>query len=407
MQLFYTKFRINHQYRQTFYLIGKKLKIIGHFFMKKHFIVRTIILTAAICGLFSTILFAQTKELRATKFEIKKTEGSTYSGELYITVDGKEKKIADSAIEAWLISGGKDVVFSGSDGSGGFENEGQSLRIYNVQYDQTRKILSEYVGIDAVAEKKLSNGKTALLVRMSDGGLGASYFAVVDPLRGEIFYRQFAEVIKITGDFITLGFYKEDDWEKIGQQRDWRNPNKTAAIPKPTKVRSYKTERHNLKTIVENNEVIYNKPSYDEDYYSEDKTLREVKIYLWRANDEFQNRNFVLSPVPRRVKSAAPLQPTLEALFRGATENEEENGFSSATFGMKFEGVVLTNGTALVKFSQPPNETNYGSLGPFIFFEAIEKTAKQFPTVKKVEICAVGETLIDSQLDEQIPRCPK
>ena len=85
----------------------------------------------------------------------------------------------------------------------------------------------------------------------------------------------------------------------------------------------------------------------------------------------------------RQVNAAAPLRPTLEALFAGATEDEVKNEFSSSTFGMKFVGVVLKNGTALVKFSQPPNETNYGSLGPFIFAEAIERTAKQFPTVKK------------------------
>lgn len=374
--------------------------------MKKQFYYFAVSI-AAIGVLFSTVLFAQNQEMRAAKFEIKKAEEGAFVGDLYITVDGKEKKIADGVLDAWLINGGKDVVYSGRDGAGGFENEGQSLRVYNVRYEQTRKIMAEYTEISGVSEKKLSNGKTVLLVRLEDGGLGGSYFAVVDPKRGEIFYRQWAEVTKIAGDFVTLGFYKEDDWENIIGKRDWEKNNKNSVIPQPTKVRPFKTERVNLKMIVENNDVIYNKNSYDDDYYTEDKSLREVKIYLWRANDEFQNRNFVLSPVTRRVNAAAPLQPTLEALFKGTTEYENDLEYSSSTFGMKFEGVVLKDGTALVKFSQPPNETNYGSLGPFIFTEAIEKTAKQFPTVKKVEICAVGETLIDSQLDKQIPRCPK
>jgi spore germination protein GerM len=107
------------------------------------------------------------------------------------------------------------------------------------------------------------------------------------------------------------------------------------------------------------------------------------------------------------VVAAAPLRPALEALFTGPTKEEEAKGLSSSTFGMRFEGVTLTNGVALVKFSQPANETNYGSLGPAIFAEAIEKTARQFPTVKKVEICAVGETLIDSQLEKPFPKCAK
>lgn len=37
------------------------------------------------------------------------------------------------------------------------------------------------------------------------------------------------------------------------------------------------------------------------------------------------------------------------------------------TLGMKFEGVTLTDCVARVKFSQPKNETNYGSLGSMIF----------------------------------------
>jgi Sporulation and spore germination len=133
--------------------------------------------------------------------------------------------------------------------------------------------------------------------------------------------------------------------------------------------------------------------------------LREVKIYLWKPNDK-SGTKLGLWPVTRTVSADAPLRPTLEALFAGATKAETKRGFSGSTFGMKLIDVTLKNQTALVSFSQPKDQTNYGSLGPMIFAEAIEKTAKQFSTVKKVEICAVGETLIDSDLSEPFPRCP-
>ena len=42
-----------------------------------------------------------------------------------------------------------------------------------------------------------------------------------------------------------------------------------------------------------------------------------------------------------------------------------------------------------------------------MFVKAIEMTAKQFPTVKRVEICALGETLIDSQLEKPFAKCSK
>jgi hypothetical protein len=343
---------------------------------------------------------AQIEENKATKIEFKDWN-AVYGGGLYITTNGKEKKIADNAVKAWIINGGKDVVYVKNDGAGGFENEGQSLRIYQVQYDQTRKILSEYYVIATVAEKRLSDGQLALLVRMVDDGLGGSYFAVVDPDRGEVFFSRWAELMEISGDWLTLGYYKADDFETINKERE----HETKLIPKPTSIEPYKKETHDLKTILQN-EVIYNEKENHVD--PPDRSgLTKVKIYLWRANDEFNDQNYVLSPVPRYVDPQTRLRSTLEALFAGETADEADNGFDSSTFGMKFQGVLSENGTVIVKFSQPPNQTNYGTLGPLIFLEAIRKTAMQFPNVKNVEVCAIGESLIDAQLEEPFPRCPQ
>ena len=139
--------------------------------------------------------------------------------------------------------------------------------------------------VDAVAGINLSNGATALLVRMSDGGLGGSYFAVVDPKRGEVFFRQWAEPAAIKGDSITLAFYKEDDWDSILGERGWTDPNPNQIIPKPTKVKPYKTEKHDLKQVLKN-KVIYNKP----DYLEGELTVKDVKIYLWRQTTKCRIR---------------------------------------------------------------------------------------------------------------------
>jgi len=232
----------------------------------------------ALSGLFLVSLAAQTKrsspaQFRATEFAIKDSAGPT-GRKLYVTVAGQQRKIYDEAFEAWIINDGRAVVFSSHDGAGGFENEGQSLRIYDVQTRRTRKILSEYFGINAVQAVRTSSAAIALLVKMQDGGLGGSYFSVVDPIRGEVFYRQWAEAIAISGDNFTLAFYREEDFETILQERS----------PQP------------------------------------------------------ENSNRVLEPM--------------------------------------------------------------------ILAEAIEKTARQFSTVKKVEICAVGETMIDSELEKPFPKCP-
>ena len=172
-------------------------------------------------------------------------EAGTYSGPLYVTVGGKETKIAADAIAAWIVDNGQKVVYSGRDGAGGYENEGQSLRVYDARTGRHRKIMAEYYEVDDVTEVAVGENKTALLVAMSDSGLGASYLAVVDPTRGEVFFRHWAKVDSREGDVIVIGHYTEDDWGKLSEDEN-------------AKVTPYKTERQNLGTILRGR-VITNK----------------------------------------------------------------------------------------------------------------------------------------------------
>jgi hypothetical protein len=172
-------------------------------------------------------------------------EAGTYSGSLYVTVEGKETKIAADAIAAWIIDNGQKVVYSGRDGAGGYENEGQSLRVYDARTGRHRKIMAEYYEVNEVTEVAVGENKTALLVAMSDSGLGASYLAVVDPTRGEVFFRRWVKVDSREGDVIVIGHYTEDDWGRLSEDEN-------------AKVRPYKTERQNLGTILRGR-VITNK----------------------------------------------------------------------------------------------------------------------------------------------------
>src|SRR5688572_10467176 len=352
--------------------------------------------------LFAKSSQAPAANARASSFRIDEP-GTPRGGKLYITVAGRERKIYNEAFEAWLVNDGREVVFSSHDGAGGFENEGQSLRIYNVATRSLRKILSERVGVNAVQEVKTSTGATVLLVAMSDGGLGGSYFAVVDPKRGEVFFRRWAEVTAINGDNITLANYRADDFEAINDERGWK-PGPSNQVIAKTKVKPYKTETLDLKRLLRNR-VIYNRrPNLDAP--SRPPRARTTKIYLWDANSD--KPDIQLVAVTRRSIGQNILEMTMSWLFSTTlSKEEEERGLTLPTFGMRLQGVTLKNGVARVRFYQPEGATNYGSQGPFVFAKAIEMTARQFPTVKKVEICAVGETLIDAQLEKPFPRCAK
>ncbi|NJM54416.1 MAG: hypothetical protein HC846_14190 [Blastocatellia bacterium] len=107
-----------------------------------------------ISSFFSISVFSQ--DSRAMSFEVKKDEKNyVFYGQLIITVNGQQKVVAEEAADAWLISGGKEIVYTSRDGAGGFENEGQSLYIYDVQTGKSRKIMAQYYGIIGVSEHKL------------------------------------------------------------------------------------------------------------------------------------------------------------------------------------------------------------------------------------------------------------
>lgn len=179
-----------------------------------------------------------------SKIRLDKAQDA-YTGILYATINGKEKKLAEPVIEAWMIDGGRRVVYSMRDGAGGYEDEGESLRVYDAQTGKIKKVLSEYFSIDKVTEVKTASGKVALLVKMSDGGLGADYLAVVDPLRGEVFFKRWVRVLSRKGDIISIGHYREDDWHTFLENQN-------------AKVRPYKTERYNLSSLLKR-PVIFNK----------------------------------------------------------------------------------------------------------------------------------------------------
>jgi hypothetical protein len=177
---------------------------------------------------------AQTSEPLATKVRIAMRDADIY-GALFVTIAGTEKKVTDQAQQAWIINTGRHVVYSSSEGSGGYENEGQSLHLYDVKTGNHKRIMSQYFMVESLKEVITSNKKRALLVTMEDGGLGASYLAVVDPWRGEVFFRRWVRILANNGDTIVLGFYKESDWGDLEEGK---------------KVQPYKKERHNLKTLL-------------------------------------------------------------------------------------------------------------------------------------------------------------
>jgi hypothetical protein len=209
-----------------------------HLSMNSSHISRRIIAIVVVVLFLSAVSVpAQTAQKLSQRATSVRVEQEGIYGPLFITIDGTEKRITVQAQQAWILNGGLHVVYSSSDGAGGYENEGQSLHLYDVRTGNHKRIMSEYFMVEKVEEVVTSKKKRALLVELVDGGLGASYLAVVDPSRGEVFFRRWARIVGRKGDTIVIGFYREEDWEKLDSEQG-------------RTVRPYKSERHNLNSLL-------------------------------------------------------------------------------------------------------------------------------------------------------------
>ena len=161
-------------------------------------------------------------------------------GPLIVTLGRNECELAAKALRAWIINRRRQLVYSTPEGAGGFENEGQSLRLYDVRTGTQKEILNEYYAIDAVHEVTTKLGRSALIVDMKDGGLGASHVAVVDPRKGEVFVANKAKVVRGDGQRLVLGFYRDPDWELLA--------NGSKVIP-------YRTKTYHLEELLKSKPI--------------------------------------------------------------------------------------------------------------------------------------------------------
>lgn len=150
-------------------------------------------------------------EKAVASFKLGNPGGDGSGAPLIATINGRPVQLADDALQAKLLSGGRYLVWSNPQGAGGYENEGQGLSLYDAKTGKTRQVLSEYYMIDDFRAAKLPDGRDALLVSMSDGGLGAPHFAVVDPERGEVFRLERASFVKVDEWKIRLGLHENVD----------------------------------------------------------------------------------------------------------------------------------------------------------------------------------------------------
>jgi hypothetical protein len=162
---------------------------------------RLMLSVCAFLGVLVSIAQGQT----ISGIRIKPNNPDSPVGELRVTINGQQKTVTSKAFKAWIIQGGRAVLWSAPDGAGGFENEGQALWHYDAQNGRKRKLAAEYFMIERVREVKSNSGKISYVVSMLDGGLGAPHLALVDPKRGLVWRQQMARLTAIRNGRLAIG----------------------------------------------------------------------------------------------------------------------------------------------------------------------------------------------------------
>ena len=139
--------------------------------------------------------------------------------------------------------------------------------------------------------------------------------------------------------------------------------------------------------------------------------VREVKIYFPKDGESSDmNRNpFNLQPVGRRVAAASPVRGAVEALLKGPSGAEEREGFHALDAqNMYITRLTIRGGTAHASFSRRGGPQWAGDLAPETFRQAVTRTLRQFPGVRRTIVCVDG-LLNFGGLGEEVPdrKCPK
>jgi hypothetical protein len=125
---------------------------------------------------------------------------------------------------------------------------------------------------------------------------------------------------------------------------------------------------------------------------------REVRVYFWSERDSTSTNPLGVSAVRRRVDAVEPARAALQALLRGPNASERSRGYQSLNVEEFAIGLLsIRRGTARVNFVASRTWPGWpGDMSPGRFREAVTRTLKQFPTVRRVVVSVNGDPKFDS-----------
>ena len=139
---------------------------------------------------------------RNGQFRVARTPGEV-TGTLFVVRYGAEREVAQNVWNAWPSQNPDLILYSGTDGAGGYENEGQSLWQYDWKRGNAQKLAALQTMIANVFETS-ANGQKLFVVTSNDGGAGFKYVSVIHPTRGLLWEARNVSLSAIRNETLAL-----------------------------------------------------------------------------------------------------------------------------------------------------------------------------------------------------------
>lgn len=125
---------------------------------------------------------------------------------------------------------------------------------------------------------------------------------------------------------------------------------------------------------------------------------KEVRVYFWSERASTGANPFGVSAVKRMVDAREPARGAVEALLSGPNASEKKQGYLSlAVEEFDISALTIKGGTARVNFVASRAWPGWpGDMSPGRFREAVTRTLKQFPNVRRVVVSVNGDPKFDS-----------
>lgn len=132
----------------------------------------------------------------------------------------------------------------------------------------------------------------------------------------------------------------------------------------------------------------------------------EIELNKTDAPTTIDGTRRLTVPVNRRIKAADYLNETFKALIAGETAAERKTGYSTSTYGARFDSLNVKGGKAFVRFKMPPGAKFPEKQSAHALSSAVYSAVFQFFIFDKIEVCIDEVRNLEDVMEKGAPPLP-